>query len=752
MRKKKTTNVNNLHDYLDLMQSKCKIASEYTALNPDSPEYNKRIKSMLKNWINANESGQFPQTQIRSCNKRAQNTFLKYAPILNRKFNSDFPDLPIEYIALHIQAVTFLATPDIMFMREGKFNSQYITLAAALFILDALRINETLEEALLYMPCTKNEIESIDLPDDRFKDSTFSNDIIRSMIFLIQNRDGSPDRAYINEITAAKTDIPPIKHVSQSLTSDELQEKRNNILDSVKSMSYRDRMDKILSLMPECYVTRAETRFKEKVFEFYKIVFGILNNPWKDIQSNTKRLTELAKCLIKTDDAKTKSKNQITNIASIPHNCMANDKLNDIHDAVKHIYDMQHSEATLWKQLDITHDYVCTQIDRLNDIVSLIHCGAKDDFEYKNIPETKALRDMQIIDPYELIFGYLSLLDKGDDIIWMVNTTTILLGITASRLPWSIRSSQKLLDIVDDADSTNESFDIDSINDYRNENKRHENDAKAMYDRRYNDYARWNAYNVTNPDKNDMKSINFVQFVYMVNHRILPRQVEYYHDDLNDVIIKSGINKKHAPLIRLLIDTSNDGIKNRYFLPDNNQTVDKDSIIEDLQKGIVNKDETIAALKTALHDAEKTAKISQKKIEKLKADMAEEHDELIQLRQMMYDLQTAVDATQVDASEKSNITFPYISNKNVIVFGGHPSWLRTMRLLLPKVRFIEPQENPDTNAIRNADVIWMQVNAMPHCFYNKIMDIARQRKLPVKYFTHASAEKCAQELASDDLR
>lgn len=63
-----------------------------------------------------------------------------------------------------------------------------------------------------------------------------------------------------------------------------------------------------------------------------------------------------------------------------------------------------------------------------------------------------------------------------------------------------------------------------------------------------------------------------------------------------------------------------------------------------------------------------------------------------------------------------------------------------------------PYTKPDANLIRHADVVWMQTNAMPHSFYGKIMEIVRQRKIPVKYFAYASADKCAKQLAEDDMK
>ena len=98
------------------------------------------------------------------------------------------------------------------------------------------------------------------------------------------------------------------------------------------------------------------------------------------------------------------------------------------------------------------------------------------------------------------------------------------------------------------------------------------------------------------------------------------------------------------------------------------------------------------------------------------------------------------------------IQLPYTTKQRVVIFGGHATWLKAIKPMLPNVKFIDPYTKPDANLIRHADVVWMQTNAMPHSFYGKIMEIVRQRKIPVKYFAYASADKCAKQLAEDDMK
>ena len=78
----------------------------------------------------------------------------------------------------------------------------------------------------------------------------------------------------------------------------------------------------------------------------------------------------------------------------------------------------------------------------------------------------------------------------------------------------------------------------------------------------------------------------------------------------------------------------------------------------------------------------------------------------------------------------------------VVVFGGHDSWLKAIRPLLPNVRFFG-HELPDLGAIRSADAVWPQANSMSHKHYYK-------GDIPIRYFRYASARKCTDQLASTE--
>lgn len=101
--------------------------------------------------------------------------------------------------------------------------------------------------------------------------------------------------------------------------------------------------------------------------------------------------------------------------------------------------------------------------------------------------------------------------------------------------------------------------------------------------------------------------------------------------------------------------------------------------------------------------------------------------------------------------EEPSAAFPYHNTKRMVSFGGHPSWLNTIRTLLPDMRFYDRESIPNLMAVRNADVVWLQINALGHSFSERICNEARRCHTPVKYFEFASAAKCAVQVIEADL-
>ncbi len=126
---------------------------------------------------------------------------------------------------------------------------------------------------------------------------------------------------------------------------------------------------------------------------------------------------------------------------------------------------------------------------------------------------------------------------------------------------------------------------------------------------------------------------------------------------------------------------------------------------------------------------------------------ASEHRELADLREIVF--KEGVDEKE-EPPEDMNC-FPYKVNRNTIIFGGHDSWVKAIKPMLTGNIRLEPREMQfDLDILRNAEVIWIQPNAMSHGMYYRIINEVRQYNKQIRYFQYASAEKCARQLLEND--
>ena len=151
----------------------------------------------------------------------------------------------------------------------------------------------------------------------------------------------------------------------------------------------------------------------------------------------------------------------------------------------------------------------------------------------------------------------------------------------------------------------------------------------------------------------------------------------------------------------------------------------------------------------ALHEAEQGMRRLQERFRAMEADTLRDRAELSQLRETLFDLRGREGQPEDEA--EAAIAFPYQTKRRIVAFGGHDTWRKAIRPMLPDVRFFDREMLPDVNVIKSADVVWIQANAISHKFYYRIIDTARKENISVRYFGSASARKCAEQLVADEM-
>ncbi|MCI8537428.1 MAG: hypothetical protein HFF18_02040 [Oscillospiraceae bacterium] len=150
----------------------------------------------------------------------------------------------------------------------------------------------------------------------------------------------------------------------------------------------------------------------------------------------------------------------------------------------------------------------------------------------------------------------------------------------------------------------------------------------------------------------------------------------------------------------------------------------------------------------AAHDAEQAARKLQEQARKLEAQAERDRAELIQLRDTVYQMTQGAEAEEALSPE---VVLPWQVQRRTVICGGHDTWSKAIRPLLPGARFYDREMLPEVDAIKGADVVWIQANALSHKYYYRIIDAAKKGGADIRYFRYASAKKCAEQLAEDEL-
>jgi hypothetical protein len=132
-----------------------------------------------------------------------------------------------------------------------------------------------------------------------------------------------------------------------------------------------------------------------------------------------------------------------------------------------------------------------------------------------------------------------------------------------------------------------------------------------------------------------------------------------------------------------------------------------------------------------------------KQIYSLRRRFEQQEKELSDLREAVFALENS---TEQEVSVDTSIHYPYMTDGKIVSFGGHQTWLNEMRKKLPNVTFVGPDFLPNIELIRNADVVWLQTNCMPHSNFFRIINVIRQAEIPLRYFTYTGTDKCAEQI------
>lgn len=380
------------------------------------------------------------------------------------------------------------------------------------------------------------------------------------------------------------------------------------------------------------------------------------------------------------------------------------------------------------------------------------YVGRNDDFLNHSGFQEEILdiwRDFTIGDPFELCFGLLLLLDRGSDLPWLYHSGTALMECAGLSMPWAHWDFEDDEDRYDDFCLSGEQDDQPAPPPLKD---------LASYATSYTSVLEEDQEPSTRDGEESRHLRNLPQIVYRMTGILLPRRFDRFADT-DDELLQLGISDPKARELLAFAMTLLSEAKHRMDLPLSVDPLEEEPIkeeepdpgedIEALRQRISQLKKENDHLKAISYEAGRSLREAKKHAEEQEKAHELERQELADLRELVFHLQEGEEAQSGEAVDDS-ISFPCETSHRIVSFGGHDSWAREIRKKLPNVRFVERDKLPNSETIRNADMVWVQSNALSHAYYYKIIDEARRYGIPVRYFSYASAVKCAEELVKAD--
>ena len=376
---------------------------------------------------------------------------------------------------------------------------------------------------------------------------------------------------------------------------------------------------------------------------------------------------------------------------------------------------------------------------------------------------------MRLPDVYGLCFALLYLIEIGDDIPWLYGACYGFMMEVYESLPWGMKEYDELDDPIWEYDNDEASVPKTAAIPDLNERKYSYKDSDYYFPR------------------------SLAQILYAETGCLLPRDNTIYYPEYES-FRQYGIKGKDAGFMMLLsaaLSTARRNIHATNLDPEAIRFLDHDPLdplysdedADEDAEGDVGEErdeedaeaaldgeparpkdekdilidqlkEELKKSKAALHSAEVESRNTRKELASTKSIYEREHRELADLREIVFNAQFADGSGESEQpATVSEETYPYETAKRTTVFGGHDTFLKAIKPMLPNVRFIDSSYMTfSPELVRNSDIVWVQTNCISHPMFWNVVKYAKQYGVQLRYFLYASAEKCADQVVEADKR
>lgn len=307
--------------------------------------------------------------------------------------------------------------------------------------------------------------------------------------------------------------------------------------------------------------------------------------------------------------------------------------------------------------------------------------------------------------PFEICAGFFWAMDQDRDSAWLIRSACCVLDYYPRTIPWMCEMHE-----VRDCDEND-----DKLYEFRSLNENDWFKGKDAYVDKMDLYQK---------DKNEEYSV--ADLVYMVTGALVPTSVHPFEAE-RERLYSFGIDKQKADFAIQLSEWLYLPVFKRHNTKMESsmwKEAPGDEETEQETTGEGNREDENAAqreelkrLKLEVKQLKHSLSEANKKAMEEDADYEKEHVLLARTRRELADLRDLTfNREQGELAEvvERQIEYPYHNKHRIVSYGGFDHFLKLMRRMLPDVRFVEADDNIDTQVIRHAGIVVVQANYLSH--------------------------------------
>lgn len=599
-----------------------------------------------------------------------------------------------------------------------------LRIGAALWILDKLRASGALRDAYDILPDVSDDGDAWYLPVD-FIHPCYANDLIQSVIHVITNRYGTRRDVVITEGNACR---------------------------KKPGETYQ----KLLDLLPREDVQKACDEFKSKTWELVsRFMKGQayfdreVERTIREMENSLSGPPAFSAMKGGTGSMPMGGLGGLSGFSGFPGSAGTKNVAFDIAQRGK-------------KLMDQSHDYAM-DFDRY---LWMDRKAVRRESGSREVAD--AVADFKVGNPYEICFALFYLMDTGDDAPWLIRSGSSLMLYVLRMLPWHMEQDDWEDEDWDDwldglqynRDGWLEQGKVEEPIDFYHERHGDRSLAQVIYDLCRavvptglhpfeKDRVRLVSEGMDENLARKITDMADLMFLYEFQARQVVKGNFFWEDDEPEAIEEPAPSD---PLPNLggywgkVTGQSSEEHSEEHCDENEIDAVKLKAEAAELRK-------QLKSLKNALAVTRQEANTERTKYEHELKELRQEHRELADLRELVFNADLAEDEQLKREKVKNQYDYPYETRKRTVVFGGHDSFLRAIKPMLPTVKFVDAGNMTySPEIIRNADVVWIQNNCISHSQYWSIVKNCKLAGVQMRYFGFASAEKSAEQVVDWDLK